>query len=70
MSGSNGQESIIQSVADELRSVADDLEADDLELRGPVRYTRTMGRGRELPAEVEITYWVPGEGERTVEVWI
>lgn len=63
-------EEVRKAIATELRSVADDLESDELVLTSNIRYTRVAGQGSELPAEVEVSYYVNGVGERTVEVWI
>lgn len=64
------EQEVKQLVADELRRVADSLESDELELTSPVRYTRQAIDGEELPADVQITYYVQGVGDRSIEVWV
>jgi len=56
---------VVEAIAEELRTVADELENEDLQLTEPPTYTMKMGDDRP---QVELTYYAEGYGYRTIEV--
>lgn len=63
-------EEVRESIAEEFRRIADDLESEEIKLTDPVRYTQHWTDfNREIPPEIEIEYYSEDGSHRTIEIY-